>query len=66
MEGKRNSEGRRISRCHEANRLEEQLWALAYEQVWPLIRRAVTENRRALRPKAAEPANDLVIIARGA
>lgn len=50
MEGSQCVNGRRISRRCERHRLEEEVWALAYEQVWPLLRRAL--NRNETEPKA--------------
>ncbi len=41
MEGRRRSRDRRLKRCHQCNRLEDQLWATAYEQIWPMVRRIV-------------------------
>jgi hypothetical protein len=41
MEGSRGRDGRQIRRCHEATRLEEELWALAYDQISPSVPRAV-------------------------
>jgi hypothetical protein len=40
MEGGRHVEGRHLSRRYESNRLEDQVLALAYEEVWPLVRKA--------------------------
>ena len=45
MEGDCNNAGRRIVRCQETNRLEEDLWALAYEQVLPRVLRGVKRSR---------------------
>jgi hypothetical protein len=45
MERRGKSRGRRIVRRHEATRLEDQLWALAFEQVWPLLRKVVVQSR---------------------
>jgi hypothetical protein len=46
--GKRRE--RRLERCFEGSRLEEELWELAYEQIWPQIRRSfgrsVSERER--------------------
>lgn len=44
MDGSRN--GRRLRescmrRQFEWNRLEEAVWAMAYEEVWPIVRRAL-------------------------
>ena len=41
MERRRNAGQRRLSREYESNRLEEQVWAAAYELLWPLLRRAL-------------------------
>ena len=46
MEDRRESQERTLCRCYQCHRLEEQLWALAYEQVWPVIRKALPEPRR--------------------
>ncbi len=45
MEDKHKSGERKLQRCYQCNRFEEELWALAYEEVWPLIRKALTEQR---------------------
>lgn len=34
MEERRTKE-LRVTRCYECSRVEEELWMLAYEQVWP-------------------------------
>ena len=41
MEDNRKTPERALQRGFECNRLEEQLWAAAYEQIWPLIRRSL-------------------------
>jgi len=41
MEDNRTAPERALQRRFEANRLEDQLWALAYEHVWPQIRRSL-------------------------
>jgi hypothetical protein len=41
MEDTRQVPGRKLQRAFECNRLEERLWAAAYEQIWPLIRRSL-------------------------
>jgi hypothetical protein len=41
MEGKRKGNRLRIRRRYEAHRLEDQLWTVAYEQLWPLLRATV-------------------------
>jgi hypothetical protein len=45
MERRGRSRGRRIVRRYEATRLEDQLWALAFEQVWPLLRKVASQSR---------------------
>ena len=30
---------RAVRRCHEGCRLEEQLWVLAFEELWPVVSR---------------------------
>jgi hypothetical protein len=45
---------RSVQRRFEAHRLEDQLWALAYEQVWPLLRRSLSSARRAPQPQGQE------------
>lgn len=32
------AQDRPVHRCYQRHRLEEQLWSLAYQQVWPVIR----------------------------
>ena len=36
---------RQLSRSYHCSRFEEQLWSMAYECVWPAIRRTLTEYR---------------------
>ena len=31
---------RAVRRCHEVCRLEEQLWTLVFEELWPVVRRS--------------------------
>jgi hypothetical protein len=50
MEGQGKSRDRRLNRCYQGNRLEEQLWAVAYETVWPVVRRAVCGDAVAREP----------------
>jgi hypothetical protein len=45
MEGKRKSpNARELRRCYHCNRYEEELWALAYGEIWPVIRRSPSEE----------------------
>jgi hypothetical protein len=41
MEDNRKISERTRQRDFECNRLEEQLWTMAYEQVWPVIHRSL-------------------------
>ena len=41
MEENYGFRGRRLRRGHEYNRLEEDLWALAYDRVLPVLRRSL-------------------------
>jgi hypothetical protein len=45
MEGQRNTRVLAVSRRYEPNRLEEEIWALAYEQVWPILRKTLSPPR---------------------
>ena len=47
MDGKRGKLGRTLCRTCEPNRLEEELWATAYEQVWPLIKKVLQYHQPA-------------------
>ncbi len=38
---------RRLRRCYQCTRLEEELLAMAYGEVWPLVRRVLTVRQRA-------------------
>lgn len=46
MDGKRNSRERRLTRCYQASRIEDEVWILAYEQVWPLLRTSLSGRQR--------------------
>ena len=58
MDGPRKSRRLRITRCHETNRLEDQVWALAYEQIWPVIRQALEGKRAHLETEPEQAANE--------
>ena len=54
MEGSRKPRKLRescVRRQFEANRLEELVWAMAYEEVWPIVRRALRDRTK---PSAAD------------
>jgi hypothetical protein len=44
MADDRKTPDRPVQRCFEGHRLEEQLWSLAYQQLWPVIRRKRTAD----------------------
>jgi hypothetical protein len=43
MEDNRRTPERTVQRRFEGDRLEEQLWSTAYEQIWPVIRRSLKQ-----------------------
>jgi hypothetical protein len=45
MEGRQRTGERRLKHCYQCNRLEDELWAMAYEQIWPLVRRPLVADR---------------------
>jgi hypothetical protein len=45
MEGKQRTGERRLKHCCQCNRFEDELWAAAYEQIWPLRERALVAER---------------------
>jgi hypothetical protein len=52
MEDNRKGLRRGLGRRFECNRLAEQLWALAYEQVWPVIQGSCKQDGVQRRRKA--------------
>jgi hypothetical protein len=46
MEGKRSSRVLAVSRRYESNRMEDEVWAIAYEQVWPILRKRLDHAGR--------------------
>ena len=44
-------------RCHETSRLEEQLWSLVFEQLWPVVTRST--QRSAMVERDVELAGEL-------
>jgi hypothetical protein len=59
MADERTSQDRPVHRSYESQRLEEQLWSLAYECVWPVVRTKskargpTTKQRRYARARTA-------------
>lgn len=45
MEGDRKARECKLKRCYECNRFHDELWNMAYEQVWPLVRRALVRQQ---------------------
>jgi len=66
MDGKRVSLGRRIERRFEGSRVEDQVWTLAYEQVWPVLRAIVNKVRPVPYNKAHAGARGKATVARRA
>ena len=66
MDGKRNSKDRSVRRTCEMNRLEDELWALAYEQVWPLFRKVLNQNRSSARNESQAAPSAATTVARSA
>lgn len=63
MVDNQKSRDRALQRCYECHRLEEQLWAMAYEQLWPLVCRRA---RGAAKPVPSAPTNTPLAKARRA
>jgi len=66
MDGRRGLRSRRIGRRVEANRFEEVLWTLAYEQIWPQFREVVNHPRPASHNKSHSRARGAASTARRA
>lgn len=45
MEGRQRTGERELKHCYQCSRLEDELWAMAYEQIWPSIRRPLVAER---------------------
>ena len=45
MEGKRRARERQVTRSFECNRLQDELWNMAYEHVWPLFPSRLSEQK---------------------
>lgn len=53
MDGSRISRDRVRRRCYECSRVEEELWKLAYERLFPPVRRGIKPEQSA-HPTAAK------------
>jgi hypothetical protein len=51
MEDNRRESSLRLRRCFECGRLEEQLWSMAYEEIWPVLRRSLKPSAEARRTR---------------
>ena len=57
MGDERKAQDRALQRSYESHRLEDQLWSLAYQEVWRTVRKKPkangthTERRRGERPR---------------
>ena len=45
MEDNRKTRECKLKRCYECTRLQDELWNMAYEQVWPLVRRSLARRQ---------------------
>lgn len=66
MEGRRNPILCTVTRRYEPHRLEEQVWALAYEQVSPLFRRTSKIALRASQMELPQRATEAFATVRSA
>jgi hypothetical protein len=66
MDGKKRLLKRRIERRFSGCRLEDQVWALAYEQIWPLLRRIVNHLKSVPQNKSHKRARGAAAISRRA
>jgi len=64
MEDAHSSRECMLKRCYQVSRFEEELWAKAYEELWPLIRRSLA--RAADQDSRAASADRSTRLAKGA
>ena len=62
MEGDRKNQVRSMRRCFESSRVEEEVWSLAYERLWPMIRARLGDRGNHVARRSASP----VALAKGA
>jgi hypothetical protein len=55
MEGDRKNQVQLMRRCFESSRVEEELWSLAYERLWPLIRARTCDRGNHAARRSASP-----------
>ena len=57
MDGDQRTKDRSLQRSYEGSRVEDELWVLAYERLWPLMRRPLTRRHEPpVRRSAPAPA----------
>lgn len=45
----------KVKRCYDCNRLQDEVWNVAYEQIWPLVRQQLVRLREEpIQPAAAQ------------
>jgi len=45
MAGNRKAREYQVKRCYQCSRQEEELWNLAYDQIWPWIRESLAREQ---------------------
>lgn len=66
MEGIAKCRQRSVRCCFEPHRLDEELLALAYERLWPQLRRVVPNGRGAVERAVSAPIAEMADVARRA
>jgi len=66
MDGKQSSKTRRVRRSGEANRLEDEVLAAAYEQIWPVLLKVLNETSSSSHKKLQAAPDAAAIVARSA
>ena len=51
MEDNRRIREQTLRRTYQCQRLEEELWTAAYEQIWPVCRRSVHQPSASTQPR---------------
>ena len=45
MEDEQKARECKLKRCYECNRLQDELWNMAYQELWPLVRRRLAKQQ---------------------
>lgn len=53
MADTRKTKDRCLRSCQEVSRLEEQLWSMAYEQIWPVVRKRQLRRQQPAKVRTA-------------